>query len=143
MLSEAPKVAQRYLIQCIILRTMGTHLSTEPSIVHTSSFHGGELLSRTLAIILIAILSPLNSCLDFSSTIIFVLVLLLMANVKQVGQMTQLDLALFVSPETGVLDEQKLLEWITRYRIGSLFNTPFAGHTGRYTTPCGFVSWDD
>lgn len=45
--------------------------------------------------------------------------------------MTQLDIGVFVSPDTGVLDEQKLTDWIARYRIGSLFNTPFAGHSGR------------
>lgn len=45
--------------------------------------------------------------------------------------MTQLDLALFVSPETGELNEQKLIDWMTKYRIGSLFNSPFAGHAGR------------
>ncbi|CAM9207445.1 unnamed protein product, partial [Sphacelaria rigidula] len=51
----------------------------------------------------------------------------------KVGQMTQLDLNVFVSPETGELDEQKLIEWMTKYRIGSLFNTPFAGHAGSWT----------
>lgn len=52
-------------------------------------------------------------------------------NKEQVGQMTQLDLSLFVSPETGQLDEQKLIDWVSKYRIGSLFNSPFAGHVGR------------
>lgn len=46
--------------------------------------------------------------------------------------MTQVDIAVFVDPETGMLDEQKLTSFITRYRIGSLFNTPFAGHSGRW-----------
>lgn len=46
--------------------------------------------------------------------------------------MTQVDIAVFVDPETGTLDEQKLTTFITRYRIGSLFNTPFAGHSGRW-----------
>ena len=45
--------------------------------------------------------------------------------------MTQLDIGVFVSSETGELNEQKLTDWVTRYRIGSLFNTPFAGQTGR------------
>lgn len=45
--------------------------------------------------------------------------------------MTQVDIGLFVDPETGVLDEHKLTVFVTRYRIGSLFNTPFAGHSGR------------
>lgn len=44
--------------------------------------------------------------------------------------MTQVDIGVFVDPDTGVLDEQKLTEFVTRYRIGSLFNTPFAGHAG-------------
>ncbi|CAM9120440.1 unnamed protein product, partial [Scytosiphon promiscuus] len=47
----------------------------------------------------------------------------------KVGQMTQVDIGLFVDSETGVLDEQKLTEFVTRYRIGSLFNTPF-GRSG-------------
>lgn len=45
--------------------------------------------------------------------------------------MTQLDIGVFVSAETGELNEQKLTDWVTRYRIGSLFNTPFAGQAGR------------
>lgn len=48
-------------------------------------------------------------------------------NTMQVGQMTQVDIGVFVDLETGVLDEQKLTDFVTRYRIGSLFNTPFAG----------------
>lgn len=48
--------------------------------------------------------------------------------------MTQVDIGLFVDSETGVLDEQKLTRFITRYRIGSLFNTPFAGHSGRWAS---------
>lgn len=45
--------------------------------------------------------------------------------------MTQLDIAVFISPETGELDELKLTDWVTRYRIGSVFNSPFAGSPGR------------
>ncbi|CAM9258035.1 unnamed protein product, partial [Hapterophycus canaliculatus] len=44
--------------------------------------------------------------------------------------MTQVDIGLFVDPETGVLDEQRLTEFVTRYRIGSLFNTPFVADAG-------------
>ncbi|CAM9496692.1 unnamed protein product [Ectocarpus sp. 6 AP-2014] len=50
----------------------------------------------------------------------------------KVGQMTQVDIGMFVDPETGVLDEQRLTVFVTRYRIGSLFNTPFAGHSGSW-----------
>lgn len=45
--------------------------------------------------------------------------------------MTQLDIAVFVDPDTGVLNEQKLTDFVTRFRIGSLFNSPFAVHPGR------------
>lgn len=45
--------------------------------------------------------------------------------------MTQVDIGVFVDPKTGVLDEQKLTTFVTRYRIGSLFNSPFAVASGR------------
>lgn len=46
--------------------------------------------------------------------------------------MTQLDFSVFISPDSGKLDEVKLTAWVSNYRVGSLFNTPFAGqHQGR------------
>ncbi|CAM9183615.1 unnamed protein product [Choristocarpus tenellus] len=51
----------------------------------------------------------------------------------KVGQMTQLDMSLFVPASTGVLDEEKLQDWLTRFRVGSLFNTPYAGAPGSLT----------
>lgn len=45
----------------------------------------------------------------------------------KIGQMVQLDIALFVRPGTASVDYDKLKEYITAYEVGSVLNSPFSG----------------
>jgi beta-glucosidase len=47
---------------------------------------------------------------------------------EKVGQMNQIDIAVFVDTSIpGLINYTKIEEWITKYKIGSILNTPFAG----------------
>ena len=46
---------------------------------------------------------------------------------EKIGQMVQIDIALFLEPETSTVNFTMVNEWIKKYHIGSLLNTPFSG----------------
>lgn len=46
---------------------------------------------------------------------------------QKIGQMVQLDISLFVDANVpGLIDYEKLTEYITKYNIGSILNSPFS-----------------
>jgi beta-glucosidase len=46
---------------------------------------------------------------------------------EKIGQMVQLDIALFIEEGTDEVDYDKLSEWVSTYKIGSVLNSPFSG----------------
>lgn len=45
---------------------------------------------------------------------------------EKIGQMVQLDISLFIIEGTDEVDYDKLSEWVSKYKIGSILNSPFS-----------------
>ncbi len=61
----------------------------------------------------------------------------------KIGQMVQLDISLFMKPGTSEVDYPKLKEYILKYEIGSVLNSPFSGGPVQGVTGWSAEQWRD